>query len=212
MTQIHSMIRYRVRLRGPAGCVRGGGVLLTVSPVAWGITAMLSFVAMLTLAGLRVNLSGSMPVGLYKTVSGQPFRGSIVLACLEREAARLAVERGYVPVGGSCPGGAMPVGKRVVAVPGDTVFVALAGISVNGIPVPGSEPLPADSRGRPMPQLPTGRHVVGPREFWLLSGYSPRSFDSRYFGPINAESVRTRLCALWTPAVPLGHTHEAVPR
>ena len=173
---------------------------------------MLSCLATLTLAGLRVNLSGSMPVGLYKTVRGQPFRGSTVLACLERDIARLAVERGYIPIGGSCPGGALPVGKRVIAVPGDTVIVALAGISVNGIPIIGSEPLPADSRGRPLPQLPAGRYVVGPRQLWLLSGYSPRSFDSRYFGPVDLENVRTRLRMLWTPAVSNGHPDEGVSR
>ena len=149
------------------------------------------------LGGLRLNLSGSMPVGLYLIAREPPVRGSIVLACLRMDVAQLAMARGYVPRGGSCPGGAMPVGKPVLAVAGDTVAVLVEGLQLNGAPVPNSGALLADRNGRPLPKLPIGRHVVRDGEFWLVSNYSPFSFDSRYFGPMNAAEVRAHLRPLW---------------
>jgi type IV secretory pathway protease TraF len=34
-----------------------------------------------------------------------------------------------------------------------------------------------------------GRYIVGSGEIWLVSSYSPRSFDSRYFGPVKVGRV-----------------------
>jgi type IV secretory pathway protease TraF len=38
-----------------------------------------------------------------------------------------------------------------------------------------------------------GRYIVGPAELWVVSPYSPFSFDSRYFGPVLAALVRGSL-------------------
>src|SRR5258708_39776671 len=85
-----------------------------------------SSVALLTagrLAGLRLNLTGSLPVGLYVAARAAPVRGALVLVCLPSEVAAFARARGYVPRGGACPGGIVPIGKPIVAMPGDTVTV-----------------------------------------------------------------------------------------
>lgn len=154
------------------------------------------------LGGLRLNLSGSLPVGLYLIASEPPVRGSIVLACLRLEVAQLAMARGYVPRGDSCPGGTMPIGKPILAVPGDTIVVTRAGLLLNGVAVPNSEPLTVDRVGQPLPRLPMGPRVVAQGEFWLVSDFSPYSFDSRYFGPVSAEEVRIHVRALWTARSP----------
>ncbi len=127
-----------------------------------------------------------------------PVRGAIVLACLPPEVAAFARERGYVPRGGACPGGGVPVGKPVLAIPGDTVTVTPNGILVNGAPVPNSQPLASDRQGRLLPRLAVGRYVVGPGELWVVSPYSRLSFDSRYFGAVEAAHVRASVRPLWT--------------
>jgi conjugative transfer signal peptidase TraF len=137
-------------------------------------------------------------VGLYAAARGVPERGTIVLACLPPEVAAFARERGYVPSGGACAGGVVPIGKAVVAIAGDTVMVTASGLLVNGASIPNSRALATDRKGRPLPQLPAGRHIVGPGTVWVLSSYSPFSFDSRYFGAIKASDVRGRLQPLWT--------------
>ena len=172
--------------------------LRRVSRLTWWLCGTLALFAGGWLAGLRLNLTGSMPVGIYATARDAPTRGSIVLACLPLDVAMFAKVRGYVPHGGSCPSGLLPVGKPVFALPGDTVVVTTSELLVNGVPAPNSEPLSRDTKGRPLPRPQPGRYVVEAEELWLVSAYSPFSFDSRYFGPINADQVRAHVRVLWT--------------
>lgn len=148
--------------------------------------------------GFRLNLTGSLPVGLYRAKPGSVVRGARVLVCLPSRVATFAQARGYVPRGGGCPAGVLPVGKSVLALPGDTVTVTASGLRVNGVLVPNSLPLPTDHQGRPLPRLGPGPQVVLPGTFWVLSTYSPRSFDSRYFGPVALAAVRSSLQPVWT--------------
>src|SRR5260370_20172849 len=80
------------------------------------------------LAGLRLNLTGSLPLGLYRTVPGPLVRGSLVLVCLPPRLAALARIRRYLPPGAGCPGGILPVGKPLLAWPGDTITDTIAGL------------------------------------------------------------------------------------
>jgi len=150
------------------------------------------------LAGLRLNLTGSLPVGLYLASRAVPVRGAIVLACLPPPVAAFARDRGYVPRGGGCPGDVLPLGKPVLAVAGDTVTVTSSGLLVNGIPIPNSRPLATDRKGRALPRLAIGRYVVRPGSLWIVSSYSPFSFDSRYFGTVETRQVRSCVRRLWT--------------
>lgn len=143
-------------------------------------------------AGIRLNLSGSIPPGLYRTADGLPERGTTVLACLPSDIATFARRRGYVPTG-SCEDGSAPVGKVVAATAGDTVEISTRGVSVNGRLLRNSAPLRHDSKGRGLPVLTVAPQVVPPAEIWLVSPYSPQSFDSRYFGPISASRVVSRI-------------------
>jgi conjugative transfer signal peptidase TraF len=168
---------------------------------SWGVWGLASAVALLAagrLAGLRLNLTGSLPVGLYVAARGAPARGRLVLVCLPPRVAALARARGYVPRGGACPGGLAPIGKRVVAVAGDTVDITTHGLSVNGVPIPSSQALAKDRRDRPLPHVPMGRYVVRPGTVWIVSSYSPFSFDSRYFGAVESADVHASIRRLWT--------------
>ena len=146
------------------------------------------------LLGLRVNLTGSIPVGMYHVVGDatELHRGDVVLACLPARTAALAHARGYIPGGGRCAGGTAPVGKLVMALPGDTVMVGPAGLAVNGATVQWSRPLDHDRGGRPLPHLSIGRSLVDADAIWLI-GSSSYSFDSRYFGAIPKSNVLVRV-------------------
>lgn len=111
-----------------------------------------------------------------------------MLACLPRPLARLARQRRYVHRG-SCPGGDAPIGKRVLAVPGDTVEVSARGLTVDGKYISGSAPLAHDSHGRALVSATPARSIVPGGTVWLFSSYSPRSYDSRYFGALPMRTV-----------------------
>ncbi len=164
-------------------------ILLTVAGVGVAL-----FVAG-DILGIRVNLSPSLPRGLY-VVTGDP-AAKLVEFCPAEPFASLAAERGYRPKG-SCPDGAAPLLKPVAAVSGDEVEVTADGLAVNGVPIPNTRPHRADSKHRPLRAWPNGSYLVAPGMVWVASSYNPRSFDSRYFGPVAVRSIRERLRPLLT--------------
>lgn len=135
--------------------------------------------------GFRVNLTASLPLGVYRVDSEPPSRGSIVQVCLPRDVADFARRRGYLGPG-SCPGGVRPLGKAVLAVEGDLVTLSHDEIRVNGAAVPNSGTVSEDSHGRALPHHPWGQHKLRAGEIWLFSPYHLNAYDSRYFGPIQS--------------------------
>jgi len=143
--------------------------------------------------GIRFNLSPSLPMGIYIASKA----GKLVEFCPAEPFAALAIERGYRDQG-SCPDGAAPLLKPVVAVGGDSVELSERGLAVNGSLLPDSAPLAADTKGRPLHAWPPGRSIVPEGMLWVISSYNPRSFDSRYFGPIPTTAVRDHVRPLLT--------------
>jgi conjugative transfer signal peptidase TraF len=157
--------------------------------------------AALHASGLRVNLSPSMPRGVYRArpvAHGVSFRrGTIVLVCLPQRIAAFGRARGYLPTG-DCPGGSAPIGKPVFAIAGDTVTITSTGLKRAGAVEPHTHVLTLDATGRLLAGVPRGRYRVATDELWLVSSYSDRSWDSRYYGPVAVSTVIGVLAPLWT--------------
>jgi conjugative transfer signal peptidase TraF len=145
-------------------------------------------------AGVRFNSTESLPVGLYITTTGAT---NLVEFCPAEPFASLAISRGYRGRG-TCQDGGLPLVKPVVADSGDIVEFSAGGMAVNGQLLPNSAPLTIDSKGRPLTPWPFGRYSVAPGTVWVASSYSPKSFDSRYFGPVRVSAIRARVRPLLT--------------
>jgi conjugative transfer signal peptidase TraF len=149
----------------------------------------------------RCNGSPSLPRGLYLELpegwqGRAPAPGDLVLACAPPAAAELARRRGYLgdgPCAARAAGGAAMLGKLVLAAAGDEVVFGPGGLAVNGRPVAGSRALACDRLGRPLAHYRFGRFRLAPGEVWLFAPYHPRSYDSRYFGPVAESALRGRL-------------------
>lgn len=79
--------------------------------------------------------------------------------------------------------------KEVVATAGGVVDVTESGVLINGTPLQNSDPLIKPG----LPRL-RGRFELSRTELWVFgSGSAPElakySFDSRYFGPVQVQSV-----------------------
>jgi len=143
------------------------------------------------LGSLRINTSPSLPRGVYllEPLQHRALRpGDLVLACPPPAAAGLALARGYLAPG-PCPGGTKPLGKLVLAAAGDRLALTATAIALNRCRLPASATLFTDTRGRPLPHLAPGIHRVTTGEIWLFSPH-PRSFDSRYFGPVPTTEIQ----------------------
>lgn len=145
--------------------------------------------------GLRINASPSLPVGLYITTHDP--RANLVEFCPAEPFASLSLVRGYRE-SGACGDGGAPLLKPVMARAGDTFELSRRGISLNGSLLPNTAPLSKDTKGRPLQPWPFAHYVVAPGTVWVVSTYHPRSFDSRYFGPIPISSIRAHVRPILT--------------
>lgn len=153
------------------------GLLVNISP------------PLLSASGLRINLSASMPRGLYIIIplNRSLKKGDTIAACPPYSAALLGRERGYLGPG-VCPEGVEPLLKLVVAVPGDAVTISDRGVSVNGALLPESRCLAKDGDGRSLHGWTIEHYSVQAKMLWL---YAPlrQSWDSRYWGPLSVRNV-----------------------
>ena len=159
----------------------------------------LAIAAMLLWTGFGVvfNYTHSAPFGLYReqfdSETGIHDPAPYVFFCPDRRWPSMRGEPNYRDPMRTCPDGFSPLIKPVVAWPGDFVSVSANGISVNGQMLKNSAPIERDSKGQQLSPFAAGKYTVGLKELWVVSSFSPRSFDSRYFGPIPLKSVHSWL-------------------
>jgi conjugative transfer signal peptidase TraF len=142
------------------------------------------------LSGARFNMTQSLPMGLY-WVSGESIaRDVYVRFCPPASGAFAeAMKRGYLHHG-PCPNGYVPMIKRVSGVAGDVVDIEPQEIRVNGTTLPLSAARATDTAGRPLPRPDHAHMLLGASQLWVMSDTNDRSFDSRYFGPIDRAWVK----------------------
>lgn len=134
-----------------------------------------------------VNVTGSLPLGLYRitALQGAPKVGDLVLSCLPQHAQVFARDHGLDVGGdpyhlGGCPGDFAAVLKYVVAVAPAHVIVDDAGVRIDGALVAHSQPLTRLQNGIALPR-PAPLVLHAGQAFVLAP--AGHSFDSRYWGP-----------------------------
>ncbi|WP_114211556.1 conjugative transfer signal peptidase TraF [Acidisarcina polymorpha] len=172
---------------------------LHYAAILFGGTAAVSLLGTLAF-GLVFNFTHSSPLGWYSEVSQRQIdahaHNIYVFFCPDIRWPAMKGEPNYREPMRSCPDGFAPLIKPVIAWPGDLVTTSDAGVSVNGALIPKTAPITRDSQGQLLRPYPQGSYRVVPGELWAVSNFSPRSFDSRYFGPIPIRSVRQWLSPL----------------
>ena len=149
-------------------------------------------------AGIRINTSESIPLGIYRSSGKSIQKGDCVLFCPPSTPVfDMAKERGYI-TSGLCPGGYGYMMKKVAGISGDLVTVDSTGVRVNGQLLPNSTPLQADPSGRPMPLFHADSYILAGSEVLLMSNTCGLSFDGRYFGPINRVQIKTVILPVFT--------------
>ena len=172
---------------------------------SWMLEAGLLLVDLLVIAlvaawifGFRVNITPSLPEGIYQISSGDIKRGDLVAFCLppDNPFSSLAGERGYLGPG-CCPSGLRPLLKRLVGLPGDELCIASDTLILNGIRLAGSERPERDRQGRSLPQPLLRTGIIPEGQALVLSLEHAGSLDSRHFGLIPLASLK-RVRPVWT--------------
>ena len=136
------------------------------------------------------NRTASLPLGIWHKTEAfhltPSARGRYVLFCPPTNTATSAASSLGALSRGSCPGGYLPLIKQIIGLPGDQIDLG-SSVTVNHTPVVNStiDTAAAALIGLRLPQ----RLVVKAGSLWLMSTYNPESFDSRYFGEVDAAKV-----------------------
>jgi conjugative transfer signal peptidase TraF len=155
-----------------------GGAAALVAPIVLEITPNCIW-----------NASESVPIGLYRLQPAHDLFVTELVAVQPPEPLASFLDlNGYLPAG-------LPMLKRVLALPGQTVCRSGLTLSVDAIEM--GEARDRDGRGRPLPKW-QGCRVVGAGELFVMNWQSANSLDGRYFGFLPASSVIGRALPVWT--------------
>ncbi|MGY4158308.1 conjugative transfer signal peptidase TraF [Bradyrhizobium sp. USDA 4461] len=163
--------------------------LMTLTTTFGVAAALVATVALEPLPLYIWNASTSVPIGLYRLRPATRLQVTELVAVQPPEPLATFLDlNGYLPIG-------VPMLKRVLALPGQTVCRSGPTISVDEIAV--GEARDRDGRGRPLPKW-QGCRVVGTDELFLMNWQSNDSLDGRYFGFSPASAVIGRAFPVWT--------------
>ncbi len=135
------------------------------------------------------NASNSVPIGLYRLLPVTKLTVTELVAVQPPDLLAAFLDlNGYLPLG-------VPMLKRVLALPGQTVCRNGLTIAVDGIDV--GQAQERDGRGRPLPVW-HGCRVIADGDVFVMNWQSADSLDGRYFGPLPASAVIGRAEPFWT--------------
>jgi conjugative transfer signal peptidase TraF len=135
------------------------------------------------------NASNSVPIGLYRVQPSARLTVTELVAVKPPDLLAAFLDlNGYLPIG-------VPMLKRVLALPGQTVCRNGLTITVDGIEVGDAQE--RDGRGRPLPAW-HGCRVIADGDVFVMNWQSADSLDGRYFGSLPASAVIGRAVPVWT--------------
>jgi conjugative transfer signal peptidase TraF len=165
------------------------GRLATLSTALGAAVVVVSMIAVRPAPRYIWNASESVPIGLYRLhPTGRLAVTQLVAVEPPEPLAILLADRRYLPR-------SIPLLKRVLALPGQTVCRDQLAITVDKIEVGAARE--RDSQGRPLP-IWQGCHVISDGEIFLMNRRSSGSFDGRYFGVLPTSAIIGTAEPLWT--------------
>lgn len=164
---------------------------------AFGWLIVLAVVAVAAHAGLRLNVSPSVPQGFYWLSSASPSIGAYVAVCPPQSALfDEAKARGYLS-SGRCPGRYGEMIKVLAAGAGTAVSLQADGVRLDGRLWPQSAPRRFDAAHRALPQSFGSEALLREGSVLVMSERCNAGFDGRYFGPLPLTAITSTAEPIW---------------
>ncbi|MEI6057003.1 MAG: conjugative transfer signal peptidase TraF [Lentisphaerota bacterium] len=167
-----------------------GKLLVRIWPLPIVVIFLLIFI--LYEVGFRINITSSMPIGLYLLCEAKDLKNDDLVAVkLPPEIISQGLERGYIKTKDTI------LVKQLIALPGDKVIYKNNQLLVDDIYTYKCVVTAKDGQGRDMKPLKEGTYTLGNNEYLVL-GKNDDSWDSRYFGPIERKNLINRVKLILT--------------
>ncbi|HAT1844346.1 conjugative transfer signal peptidase TraF [Legionella pneumophila] len=161
------------------------------------LVSLIAASSLFHIMGFRINLTESIPVGLYRITNADSIKNAYVIFCPDdRESFRLALERSYIDHSLYC-GGYGYLMKKVVAVSGDILSVTNEGVFVNHMLIPYSKPKLQDGMNHALPQWQVMNYLLQEDEVMTMTSQSEWSFDGRYYGLVHTGQIKGMITPIW---------------
>lgn len=139
---------------------------------------------LLNISQVFINTSHSLDLGLYNLKKNDFYqKGDIVLLCLNNKVSQYAYKHGFIGTG-NCKFNKAPVGKTIIAEPGDIVEIIDNQIYINKQHIENSDLYELQDWFISLNKS----FVIKKDEFFVMNN-NKLSFDSRYYGPITKDSI-----------------------
>lgn len=172
--------------------------LLRKSPKIIPLVIMSCFIGFLISyikLGILFNFTASLPYGFYIKSISSIKEGDYIAFCLDKKNQELGLARKYLEPGSLC-NGSSPLLKKVIALPMQQVILANDFIQIGDKKLP-YKTLQYDSYNRVLFSYPKGAYKSNC--YWLVGDNDTlHSWDSRYYGCINATQILYKIKPLLT--------------
>ena len=154
------------------------------------LTSTIIFGMILCYTNLLINVTPSIPYGIYLKCGNKINVGDYVSFCLAPELQKFGLQRGYLEPGKACNGSTSLV-KKVIALPYDKVTLSESQIIVSG-KVFHYATASHDSLQRSLKGYTAGTYTDDC--YWVVGDYDVNhSWDSRYYGCIQPQQIISKV-------------------
>ncbi len=150
----------------------------------------------LTKISILENVSASLPLGTYLSV---PYvvltKNNYYELCItDNQYVDIMAKLGLSKIN-RCDNGYSSILKELVGVPGDVISITKNGVLINNKLILDSSSV-SEIRSINLYPQQIGSFVLKSNEYWFM-GESKNSYDSRYFGKVTMQEIKSEVFLLW---------------
>jgi len=161
--------------------------LVSLSATSLILTAM---VILFKTNGYILNNTSSYPIGIYKITKKDLYnKGTLVSFCApQNNTIKKLVEYGFAASNATCKNGTPILLKKLVALEGDKITIINNHVYINTILQPKSKIFFVGRSGNYLERQ--NSQIINKGNFWAMSDYNERSYDSRYYGQVSLDNIK----------------------
>ncbi len=158
------------------------GILVSISILITTVTVFKHY-------NLVLNNTSSYPIGIYRVLEKKMYeKGDMVSFCAPlNETVKKLVSFGFASGNSTCKNNTPVLLKKLVALHGDVITIKDKFVFVNNNLQKNSNIYFVGSSGNVLEKQ--NSQVIESGNFWAMSDYNKKSYDSRYYGQVELSNI-----------------------